>query len=321
MIKIMKIYDLVKGTWILVFACYLMSCDDKIVEMKDILVDPSLISINLGLRTQITAIPIPIDASDQEFEWISENSDIATVTRFGIVEAVAEGSTNIIVKKGTLQKTIPITVTDPVVIPPQKSSWLFEDPSNIGKAEIGQDLILIGEGFASIDGPKSGNKAVRIAKSSHFEASHGIVPNGGGTKVNEYTMLIDFKVPELGKWYSFYQTDLTNNSDAEVFINPGGSIGVGATGYSGSVIEPNKWSRLVISAKLGVWFRYYLDGELIHQTPDLNAIVVDDRFALLEKVILIGDNDGDDADIDIAEVGFWSEALDELQIKKLERQR
>jgi len=317
----MKITDLIKVFWILIFSCCLVSCEDKIIEMNDIQVDPGSISLYLGLRTQIIAIPVPIDATDQEFEWISENPDIVTVTRFGVVEAVGEGSTNIIVKKEKLQKSIPVTITDPIVIPPKKSSWLFDDPVDMGKAEIGEDLILIGSEFVSVDGPQSGNKAMRIAKGNHLEAFHGIEPNGGGTKVNEYTIMIDFKIPQLGLWYSFYQTDLDNSSDAELFINTSGAIGVGTTGYSGNVVNPDNWFRLVISVKTGEWFRFYLDGELIRDVTDLSGIVVDDRFALLEKVILFGDNDGDDAEMDVAEVAFWSEALDELQVKKLQRQR
>jgi hypothetical protein len=58
-----------------------------------------------------------------------------------------------------------------------------------------------------------------------------------------------------------------------------------------------------------------LDGALIGTSKQ-----EDTRFGLdFTHLIFFGDNDGDDADIDVSEVAIWSEPLDENQVKKVER--
>lgn len=290
----------------------LAGCSDDDVSLKDITLDKSSMEVIIGYRAQITALPVPLDASDQKFEWASDNPSVATVTQFGIVEAVTEGTANVSVTKGSITKTVPVTVVDPVVIPARIGQWLFDDPANLVKAETGNNLSMTGDGFASVDGPAAGNQAVRIAAGSHFRVKHNIQPESGETLVHRYTLLIDFKVPSLGPWYAFYQTEMANTGDADLFINSGGSIGVGTTGYAGTV-TPGKWQRLIVCADLPD-YKYYLDGELINSS---NSIARGDRFSLDEYILLICDNDGEDAEMDVAEITIWAECLDELQVNKL----
>jgi hypothetical protein len=93
--------------------------------------------------------------------------------------------------------------------------------------------------------------------------THQILPKTGESKINEYTLQYDFKITETGAWRSFFQTSVNNSGDADLFINPGGEIGVAAVGYSGISITPNEWYRLIVSVKNGSHFNYYLDGQLL----------------------------------------------------------
>ncbi|MCI1778763.1 MAG: hypothetical protein LKI53_02270 [Bacteroidales bacterium] len=241
--------------------------------------------------------------------------------------------------EGVAQISFKVNVPPPVIIPERTASWLFDDPSDLLKAETGSSLVSgwrenvsprvthipspnAMTGFTSIDGPEtpSGNKALRIGKWYFLVADLGINPNGGGKRINDYTIMIDFRVSSLGKWYTFMQSDLTNNSDGEIFINTSGAIGNATTGYSSSGVTAGKWQRLVISVKLGEggWLKYYLDGENILDDEDMSKFPIDAaRFSLDSKVVLFGDNDGDDGDMDVAEVAAWDVALDEKQVSKL----
>lgn len=192
-------------------------------------------------------------------------------------------------------------------VPERKGLWKFDDPSNLSKAEIGAPLELAGS-ILSVDGPKAGNKAVEIAKGSYLLMTHGISPNGGGSMVNEYTMQIDFLIPEAGVWHSFFQLDPTNASDAELFANTSNSVGVAETGYSAKGLSANTWYRMVVSVKNGEFFRIYIDGSL---WLDGSVRDVDSRFALLSSVLMFADNDGDDATIQCSELGIWDIALNE----------
>lgn len=208
---------------------------------------------------------------------------------------------------GGYNHLLPTVVLQPVNL------WKFDYPIGLTEAYYGNDLTLVGNQL-SVDGPTAANKAVRIGAGSHYRVEHGISPNGGGTLVNEYTIKFDFKVAELNKWRVFFQTGAANTTDAECFINKEGKIGSQATGYGAYVVIPNDWYRLVISVKNGTHYRYYLDGQLLLEGTKQ---VVDSRFALESTILLLGDDDGDDGEIDIAEAAIWDRALTEAEAKQL----
>jgi len=192
-------------------------------------------------------------------------------------------------------------------VPTRNGWWKFDNPDSSLKAEagFGNDLVLVGS-HQFIDGPTVFNNAVKIGVGSHYKMSHGIAANGGGTKVNEYTIEIDFRMPAFGGWHCFFQTDPTNTSDGDCFINASGSIGVWVTGYSAHPIFEKEWYKLVVSIKNGSQHKYYLDGQLFHDgTPQ----AVDGRFALDSLLLIFADEDGEDGEMDCAELAIWDKAL------------
>ncbi|KAF0148201.1 MAG: metallophosphoesterase [Ignavibacteria bacterium] len=189
--------------------------------------------------------------------------------------------------------------------------WRFDNSTTLTKADFGNDLKLFGSA-SYINGP--GNGAVRVGKGSYLILKHGITPKNQAYYVNEYTLQIDFRVPTLSVWHSLFQTSPTNSNDAECFISLNGNIGVEATGYSSYSIKPNEWYRLVVSVKNGVNYDYYLDGFQLH-----NGIVqvLHGRFALDKELLLFADNNGEDGEIDCAEVAIWDYSLNADEVKSL----
>lgn len=204
--------------------------------------------------------------------------------------------------------------TDPSNKLPEKAGqWKFDDVLNIGKATIGEDLTIVGN-ITSASGPANKNLAAQVPLGSYFEMTHGIYGNGDGAMVNDYTLQIDFSIPEAGIWHAFFQTDPSNGGDADLFTNKTNQIGTAATTYSTDAITANTWYRMVVTVKNGQFFRIYLNGD-----PLLTASgqAVDGRFALAEKLLLFGDDDGDDGLILCSEVSIWDVAFTEEQVKKL----
>jgi len=185
---------------------------------------------------------------------------------------------------------------DPSQWPGMVGYWNFDDPSNLTQAEVGLDLELFGTDEA-VPGPSTGDGATRVGVGDHYKCTHQISPNGGGSYVNEYTLVIDFKIPQTGHYYCFYQTSMTNSNDGEVFINPAGHVGITETGYSYCTLTPNEWYRLVISVDLGNTFNYYIDGELIQEGVSQN---VDGRFSLDPYFHWFWDDNAEDNEFDIA---------------------
>jgi len=114
-------------------------------------------------------------------------------------------------------------------IPQRSGWWQFDNPANLSKAEgsYGVDLTLVGSHSAAT-GPATGNGAVLIGPGSYYKMQHQIPANGGGAKVNEYTLQYDFKIPANSVWHSFFQTDVGNASDGDFFFFFSGNIGVAA---------------------------------------------------------------------------------------------
>jgi hypothetical protein len=207
---------------------------------------------------------------------------------------------------------------------PLAGSWTFEDPEDWGHADSGFDLLTEGDGFTVAGGPGDSNKAVRVASGSYFKALHDIAPNGSspdgatGTKINEYTLLFDYRLPELNKWYCFLQTDPANQNDGEIFIRPAGELTNSNIGYSeNKVPQDAAWHRLVMVCKSPEYCSFYIDGQLFFEGKK-TALVLDNRYALdPEGIVFCGDEDGEDSPVDIAEIALWRLPLTAEQVAAL----
>lgn len=200
-------------------------------------------------------------------------------------------------------------------IPARSGWWKFDNAASITQSEagLGSALTLVGSQTATA-GPKIGNGATHVGKGSYYKMQHNSLANGGGTKVNEYTLQFDFKVTSITNWHSFFQTNVLNSDDGDFFINTSGKIGVSAVGYSTFSIVPNEWYRLLVSVKNGTSFTYYLDGKLLKTG---NMQTVDGRFALEQSLLIFGDDDGEDGSIYCSELAIWNQTLSAAQAKEL----
>lgn len=290
---------------------------DRNVPVQSISVSPDKIALVAGKSRAVSYVVAPDDALDKTLLWESSDNSVATVAN-GIITAKSVGVAVITATSVTnpeVSATVSVNVPNVSALPAMFAEavglWLFDTPSDIANATIGCPL-AIREGGNPIS-PIAGSKAVTIPKRSHFEANHGIAANGGGNTVNEYTIMIDFRIPALGQWYTFFQTNLNNSDDGECFVGTGNNIGVGTTGYSSVTISADVWYRVIIT-KFGTSYSIYLDGDNVLNT----TLSIDDRFSLSPNgVILLGDNDGDDADIDVSGIAIWNRPLSAGEISSL----
>lgn len=261
-------------------------------------------------------------------DWINEKGKQADNTYIFGFSAISPGERlgNIIIK--SVDENFDMEVVVPVVQRERikkVGSWLFEDAQNLTKATVGKDLEMVhninynsNAQFLLVDGPTSNNKAVRIPVNCHFLADHDMIPKEGQDYIAEYTLFFEFKIPVVGRFYSFFQTELSNLGDAEIFVRSSipPTIGVGATGYAGSgLIEAEKWHRLYLSFKPGD-VKFFIDGQLFHTSTTSDA-----RFRInLNGLILCGGpwSKKDDNEFDIAEISIWNGALTLNDIKALE---
>ena len=186
--------------------------------------------------------------------------------------------------------------------------WDFNS-TNLAQATIGANLQFIG--FTPVSTSAAiGNQSVGVmsitnqsfSSAQRLLATFAPTNNGGGTNLNQYTIIMDLKWPaeSAGLWRSLFNTSTNNNNDAELFVERDGQIGI-FNDYAGT-LNPETWYRLVLVFDLATnqWVRY-LDGvnPLGTNTSSLPLPEgrVDGQFSLNDAVLFFSDNDGETAPV------------------------
>jgi hypothetical protein len=209
-------------------------------------------------------------------------------------------------------------------IPEPKGLWEF-NASDPLSATVGDPLEIVGSA-QNIAGISAEDGTISIGEGSYYICRHGIAPNGGGSKVNEWTLLIDFWYPPSSLsdppngYNDLFQTDPTNADDSDWTINSSGAIGISTVGYSnafGYTTQATTWYRMVVVVDNGVRHDLYIDGVEIFKG---NQQGIDGRFSLADTILLFaaGNNqDGDDATINVSTVAIWDVPLSPNEILTL----
>jgi len=166
----------------------------------------------------------------------------------------------------------------------------FGTCSSMGVALInGQDAHIMhvpGE-----TGPGSRNLA--------YIMDHGIKPNGGGTRVNQYTLIYDVMVGTTGAGAAsmLQVTDPdVNLSDGDLFWQ-GNNFGQGGNGYIGTgAFTPGAWHRVIAAyneAAIPPVVTKYVDG-IFQDDWTANQGLDNNRRAMLPTALLFADGDQDE---------------------------
>ncbi len=146
---------------------------------------------------------------------------------------------------------------------------------------------------------------------------HGAAANGGGTKVNQYTLILDVLFPSTSTGYrAFWQTDPNNTTDADLFINGSNGIGI-SSAYQGS-LTPDTWHRVAFALDLTAaagQLSKYLDGTLVG-TQTLSE-GVDGRWSLDPTALLLTDEDGETGAGYVSSIQFHNRTLTASEIAGL----
>jgi hypothetical protein len=142
-----------------------------------------------------------------------------------------------------------------------------------------------------------------------YIVTHGAQPNGGGTNVNEYSLIMDIMFPSEsdGSWRSILQTGSNDASDdAEILINPLNRVGFGSAFFG--ELPPDTWKRLAITVDVtNNLASYYIDGVPVG-SQSLNT-TVDSEWSLRPTFLLFTDNNFDTAPGYVNSIQFRSEVL------------
>ncbi len=128
--------------------------------------------------------------------------------------------------------------------------------------------------------------------------THGISPNGGGTRVNQYTLIMDVMVDTSGPGAaSLLQISSLNNTDDGDLFWQGNNFGQGTGGYNGTgQFTPAEWHRVVAAYDMAAnppVVTKFVDG-IKQDDWTANQSLDNDRRALKPTAVLFGDGDQDE---------------------------
>ncbi len=192
------------------------------------------------------------------------------------------------------------------------------------KATIGSDLAYLdGENGATASAtdfgsttdfgiPDIAGKPASVMKVGHVGSNpnfgylmeHGVSANGGGNKVNQYTIICDVHFTGAGSgWVSMLNMD--SQGDGDLFWRRGdGGLGQGGGGYEPDdpEIKVNKgqWHRIVLAVDLAKGgYEKYVDGQ--YHSAQANG-GLDGRQSMKPSAWLFNDNDGENGEVYLAAV-------------------
>jgi hypothetical protein len=152
--------------------------------------------------------------------------------------------------------------------------------------------------------------------------THGIAPNGGGSKVNRYTLLLDIFVDTAGPGAaSLWQLDPANGAgnDGDLFWQ-NGNFGQGGGGYNGTgQFTAGAWHRVIAAydeaAPIPVVTKY-VDG-IFQDDWTANQGLDNDRRAMLPTAILFADGNPSDERrrMWVSSIQIRSEPLSKLEME------
>ncbi len=165
---------------------------------------------------------------------------------------------------------------------------------------------------ATINGQTA--QVASFTRGTYFQMAHGLPANGGGSYVNQYTLILDVMFPSrpIG-WAALWQTNPGNGNDGDWFINPAGGLGISSV-YGGSVVD-GTWNRvaLVVDSAANT-FTSYLNGTPVQQLSGPNP---DGRWSLDATALLFADENQENAAGFVNCVQLRSRALSAIDIAAL----
>lgn len=212
--------------------------------------------------------------------------------------------------------------------------WDFDDPADLTRATLGKNLALVGKATA-VSGHGTGDGAAALGVGSHFRCTPDLAPNGGSaTRANEYSLVFDLRLPAASdrQWRALFQSNPANADDADYFLSPSNSLGVGALTYSTESLPPDRWYRIVFSADIGSnidgaspassFLSVVTDADgrswtFRHSSQPLNGRHALTTTANENRLLFFADEDGEDGLLHVSRLQIYNNPLTEAEARAL----
>lgn len=168
-----------------------------------------------------------------------------------------------------------------------------------------------------------GAGATAVASVGALSEDEGLLvkPTTSGM-IQNFTLVYDLYLPsESARGYTaLFQSDITNTSDAEIFLRTSGGVsGLGISGNYQGEIPTDSWNRITLTFSVengSQVLRKYLDGALIG-TQTVDADTADGTRWTIDSAqgfLIFSDEDGETSPLYAASVGFTPRVLSAAEV-------
>lgn len=211
----------------------------------------------------------------------------------------------------------------------------FNSKATMRNATVGNDMEFVNADDKFIEfydkgGVTENDGFVLVPVGSYIKADFSNLPeftepaDPENPYISNYTIVWDVKLPTIGTYYCFLQTDPENgeDEDAKLCINGSGKFGSGFLNRYNSdwTAEPDTWYRLafVVNKDNDNSYGLFVNGDPIEEDTSGNIGVDGGRYALKEGgTLFFADNDGEDAPLYCTKLMFYNKALTNDEVKTL----
>jgi hypothetical protein len=188
-------------------------------------------------------------------------------------------------------------LASPVLVGAASCEWTFNG-GNLNDAFVNGSMTAVGATTPNIvttNGttiPHIGGVAAQVLNVPAFtSASDGFNlafnasgANGGSAAyINQYTLLFDLYSPGAPGWQALFNTNPGNANDADWYIAPDNSLGIGSSYSAPNAFPQAAWTRVAFAADLAAnRISFYINGTQVAQM--LTGSLFDGRWSLFSNV-------------------------------------
>lgn len=191
----------------------------------------------------------------------------------------------------------------------------FNKPAIFGKTNDLEVSDIAGEAASVIKVPK-------YESNYGIKCFNGLTANGGGARVNKYSLIMDILIPEESnsQYKGLLQTNTDNSDDVDFAISQ--ENGLGTLGQYSEGLNTNTWYRIALSvdltsSKSDQKYRIYKDGQSVKFIDLASDGNIDGRYSLGDSCLLFTDDNDETAVVFINSIQFRNYALSDEEAKSL----
>ncbi|RME92917.1 MAG: hypothetical protein D6766_09180, partial [Verrucomicrobia bacterium] len=160
----------------------------------------------------------------------------------------------------------------------------------------------------------------RATRSQGYRLFHDAGGNGGGNRLNRYTIVFDVMFPASSdrRWRALLQTDPNNGQDAEFYVGPGNGLWISGDGgeHGQGTVTPDQWHRIAFAVDVSAGtVGKFVDGVLVHRHRI--STTIDNAYSLGPEALLFTEDNNETAAGFVNSIQLYARTLTDGEVAEM----